>query len=340
MLLFLIILSLICLGGLHFSRFYNGYLDRTETSSIKGIFAIMILLSHIQGGGTFSANPDLGVKILLAFGQMIVVMYFFYSGYGIMTQYSNKGKEYFRSFPRRRILKTLLHFDAAVVLFILLQFIIGNRFSISDYLLSLIGWTSVGNSNWFVFDILVLYLLTWAAFQICSRFRFHDQSLCILITLMTIVLWAFLYSYKGNQEWWMNTVIAFPLGFWYAKSKTHIDSFLNNHSFIAFIPIIIWILWRFFVGIDIVGIAAVLFAFGVVGLTTKFSLDNKILRWLGTNCFEIYILQRLPMILLSTFFAGLNDYLFSIIVIVATLALVIAFKPLEKSIDRLLAVSK
>ena len=123
----------------------------------------------------------------------------------------------------------------------------------------------------------------------------------------------------------MNTIAAFPLGFWYSNVKTYADKVLKKHFLIAFLPAILWIFWRLLVGIDMLGIAAILFAIGVVGFTSKVSIDNKVLRWLGTNCFEIYILQRLPMIFLASF--GIQEYsfLFAFFVIIITLALADVF---------------
>lgn len=191
MFLFVGILFLLCLFGLRWSSFQEDYLTVPNTTSIKGIFAVLILLSHLRSYGVFASEIDLGSNVLKILGQMIVVMYFFYSGFGIAEQYRKKGEEYSQAFPRRRILKTLLHFDVAVLLYIIIQFVLGNHYRISEYLLSLIGWTSVGNSNWFVFDILVLYLLTWIAFRVCEWFKTDESVLCLSISFLSLCFWFF-----------------------------------------------------------------------------------------------------------------------------------------------------
>ena len=137
----------------------------------------------------------------------------------------------------------------------------------------------------------------------------------------------------------MNTIIAFPLGFWYSKEKVRVDSLFKAHFLLAFIPLFLWILWRYFIGIDIYGISAVLFAISVVGLTTKVSIDNKVLRWLGSNCFEIYILQRLPMILLASFGFQKYCFVFTILVMLLTLMSALFFHRFLYVLDRRLGIS-
>ena len=320
MTLIVILFFIVCLSEIRIADFHDDYLSIPKTTSIKGIFVVLILLSHVRGYGVFNMS-NLGDLFLTLLGQMIVVMYFFYSGYGINKQYKKKGNDYIRYFPVKRILKTLIHFDVAVLLFIFLQLVLGEYYHFYDYLLALIGWTSVGNSNWFVFDILVLYFFTWIIFRFCARFSHSNRIIIILITILTIVFWIFLYIYRGSQQWWMNTILAFPLGVWYSNEEVRINCLFKKYSFLAFIPISIWFLWRFFVGIDVFGISAILFALGVVGITTKFSVDNKALRWLGSNCFEIYIIQRLPMIFLYSFGLQKYDYLFTLAVIILSFTL-------------------
>ena len=332
------LLFLLCFYGINYSAFQDDYLSVPKTTSIKGLFAVLILLSHVRGYGVFTSGTDLGSTVLTILGQMIVVMYFFYSGYGISEQYRKKGDDYFRAFPKRRILKTLFHFDVAVLLFIILQSALGTYFPASEYLLSLIGWTSVGNSNWFVFDILVLYLLTWIAFRTCAYFKTSETVLCLSISCLTLCFWLLLHHYRVTQEWWMNTIAAFPLGFWYSNVKTYADKVLKKHFLIAFLPAILWISWRLLVGIDVLGIAAILFAIGVVGFTSKVSIDNKVLRWLGTNCFEIYILQRLPMILLASFGFQNNGVLFMILTMLFTFIIAEAFHRCLITVDKRLGL--
>ena len=53
------------------------------------------------------------------------------------------------------------------------------RDSLSRILLSLIGWKSIGNSNWYMFDILLLYVLTYVAFKVTKKQDVYKRQIRI-----------------------------------------------------------------------------------------------------------------------------------------------------------------
>lgn len=165
MIVLFVILAFICLWNIKFSKFHEDYISPASSNAIKGIFAIIILFSHMRGyvalGSTLIDTSF--TTILYHIGQLMVVMYFFYSGFGIAESIKRK-PEYFNSYPKNRLLRTLLHFDLAVLSYIVLMTAIGEKFSVASYILCWIGWESVGNSNWFIFDILSLYTIVYAAY--------------------------------------------------------------------------------------------------------------------------------------------------------------------------------
>lgn len=158
MILLFAILLFICAWGVRFSSFHEDYLDIDTTTSVKGIFAAIILFSHITGYIQLNDNWfDMSYRTILGYiGQLMVVMYFFYSGYGIFESFKSK-MNYEKSFTRKRLMKTLIHFDAAVLLFLILSIVSGEKYPTRYYFTCWIGWDSIGNSNWFIFVILALY---------------------------------------------------------------------------------------------------------------------------------------------------------------------------------------
>ena len=75
-----------------------------------------------------------------------------------------------------------------------------------------------------------------------------------------------------------------------------------------------------------------LFTLFTVLITMKFEFNNLILAWMGKHLFEIYILMRLPMILLQPYFKG-HNYRYLVISAIITGALVIVFTPFLKWLD-------
>ena len=171
MVLLFVILFLLCVYGLKCSSFHEDYISPKSSNAVKGIFAVIILYSHMRGyivlGESFW---DKSFEIILKhIGQLMVAMYLFYSGFGIMESVKRK-PGYIQHFPRKRILKTLIHFDIAVACYLLLNLLLGTAYPFSDYLLCWIGWESIGNSNWFICVILLLYCITYLALVVLRPF--------------------------------------------------------------------------------------------------------------------------------------------------------------------------
>ena len=146
-------------------RFYADYLSKDKTNSIKGLFILLIVLTHSlpyieRSGYQFVRMDDkIFLSSLYHIGQLVVVMFLFYSGYGVSESFKKKGMNYAKSMPRHRILSTLLNFDVAVIFFIILSLILGITLTVKQSLLALTAWESVGNSNWYIFIILLCYTI-------------------------------------------------------------------------------------------------------------------------------------------------------------------------------------
>lgn len=151
--------------------FNDRFLDKIQTDAIKGIFIYFVFIRHIlqyvdKAGYVVSSMGD---KILFcvngAVGQLIVVMFLFYSGYGIAESFKRKGGGYIKSFPRNRIFATHINFDIAILFFLLIDLYFEKEITVLQLAFSLIGWDSIGNSNWYIFDILICYIITYIVFE-------------------------------------------------------------------------------------------------------------------------------------------------------------------------------
>jgi len=78
----------------------------------------------------------------------------------------------------------------------------------------------------------------------------------------------------------------------------------------------------------------VAFALTVVLITMKVRLGNPVLRWAGDHLFEIYMLQRLPMIIWGLVPAvSSNVYLYFVMSAASTALLAWAFKKMLTALD-------
>ena len=147
--------------------YMTDYMSIEKTMAIKGIFIIIVFFSHFNSYVTFSSPAELQyAKIFKLIGQAMVTLFLFYSGFGVMESIKKKGTAYVNKIPVTRILGTYFRFDIAVLIFIVVRAVSGMTFPVSQYLLSFTGWDSVGNSNWYIFAVVIAYFITFVSFKV------------------------------------------------------------------------------------------------------------------------------------------------------------------------------
>lgn len=309
-----------------------------QTQAIKGIFVITVFLHHF---GTYVALDDgLINRPLLEFrrwiGQLMVAPFLFYSGYGIFESVKRKGNTYIKNFPKRRVLKTLFHFDLAILLFFIFNILMDKSVSLSDFLLSLIAWKGIGNSTWFIFAILCEYIFSFIGLTL---FKNNLKKVSIVITLLSFVYMILIFRYK--EFYWIDTILAFPLGAAFSLCKDKLR-YIACRYLVMLCGFNIFVF--FFARLEVLPsstinsqIALVAFCVMVVFFSFLFSIKSKLLSWFGGYVFEIYILQRLPMNFgKHMHWNEQNIYLYFLFCFVVTLFLAVGFKKMTKRIDAFL----
>lgn len=300
MIVFVILLMAVMIWQIDFSSFHHDYLRTEQSTAIKGVFAVIVFLSHTRGYAALGSGigDRLFEMFIYAVGQSMVAIFFFYSGYGVMESYKHK-QNYVNGFFKKRILKTLVHFDLAVLLYILLNIFSGRHRSLQIYMLSLIGWTSIGNSNWFICVLLMLYTLTLLVFGFTRLIRKENEmAISRLVVTLSIALWALL-AYIGMPGYWYNTLLCYGAGMTCSNYKMNIDSAMkNNRVYYSVMICIFCLLGLCYIlrGSSLVySIFTILVSLLIVTVTMKVRITNPFLQFLGRYSFSIFILQRLPM---------------------------------------------
>lgn len=272
----------------------DNYLERDQCDSIKGICILFVFASHFMQYVTQAGG--LAIPIARVFGQTMVAPFLFYSGYGVMEQIKRKGVVYVRSMPKRRILTTLINFDVAVLLFAVLNMVLGHHQTLSQVLLSLTCWDSIGNSNWYIFVIILCYAIACISY-LCAR-RFAAE---VALALCLVSMFALSFV---RPQWWYDTILCFPVGMIYSQRKDLVEQICQRlfpFVFPLFVAVGILLLYRCptirGLGLNVKAITLVL---AMVMFTMKVSVANTMLQWFGRHLFAIYIYQRIPMIIFST----------------------------------------
>lgn len=300
----IVLLSVIGIGLRHGVDVVQA-LSIQQCNAIKGISILLVFISHANqyishNGYDYSLLGDnLFIAVNEGIGQLCVVMFLFYSGYGTELSILNKGENYVKRIPKRRCISTLLNFDVAVIVFLVVNLLLGRTVEWSRFCLSLTAWESIGNSNWYIFDIILCYFISFVSTRISSRPQYQLLAMLAFTLLMIGVLYVF------KQSWWYDTLLVYPIGALVALKKEEL--FKLARKYYPAVLALTLVLFALFVKIDIAhvltyNVASVLFAILVVLITMRVRVQNNVLISLGKSLFPLYIYQRLPMMVITLYF--------------------------------------
>ncbi len=310
------------------------WLNRDTTTAINGFFILIVLVNHanqyISGTGfAYTSWMDASYRHVASYvGQLIVAMFLFNSGFGVMESIKHKKDEYVRNMPKRRILPVLANFDIAVLVFCVLNLLLGISMNVRQFLLSLVCWDDVGNSNWYIFAILYCYVAVYVAFRLAKS---CDRGL--MFALFGILAYALVMPFfKGG--YWYDTIFAFATGLIVSNYKECIHAFANKYYWTCFVVLAVC----FVIGKIVVGYlplrrldhncVAVVFCLLFSLICMKVDFGNRMTAWCGKNLFPLYIYQRIPMVALAatTSLAANVPIAFVILSGLLTLPIVVMYK--------------
>lgn len=312
--------------------YFNDYISLDKTTSIKGIFIMLVFFSHFNKYATYSGLLDTTYfKIVGLVGQIMVVPFLFYSGYGVMESIKKKGSSYVSGIPKNRILKVFLQFAISIVLFLGVKNMVGEKLSLSDVILSFLAW----ERDWFVLAIIFLYIFTYISFKVIKN---KSHLVNIFLVLLFTILYIIIISHFKSRYWY-DTVLCYPLGMIWSLYRDKIEKLTADRLYKWIISVIV--LGILATGLKVFGnnaIMPVLLGFIFTGIfivvfTMRVSLNNKVLNWLGKYLFEIYLLHSIPMIILSKLgLISINAPAGFVISLVVTIGLAYLFSKLYKKL--------
>lgn len=192
-------------------------LDIQSSKVLKGALSILIVLHHLQYGVEVPY-----FNMFKHVGAPAVSIFFFLSGYGLMSSYIQKGIIYLNGFWRKRIWHIVNPFLIVTFLYLLMNYFDQNSFN-SGMLTDLIseGITPLPYS-WFVFTIVVFYTFFYCVFR-SANLDINWKIICLLLlTVLYILTIKNILDY--DRAWWVS-VLGFPMGIiykFYQKALTGI----------------------------------------------------------------------------------------------------------------------
>lgn len=297
------------------------YISNTNTLALRGICALEIMIGHI-GLATNSIVLFPNRKA----GILFVGIFFALSGYGLAYSYKEK-RDYLKGFLWSKVKKILLP-----------AFLIWIGYTIVDILfykapmLNILNlWNFATETNWYVWEVLIFYLLFWGVYKL-----FDNKKADIIIGCVSVLFVLLCFIFNVDNPWYGST-ICFWGGIVFYRHEKKIREFLIDK----------W--WMFLLGLVICGILILVFFIdskGFVGLVCarniaaitfsllcflilyRYHMGNKVSNYMGKISYDIFLIHPFVIKLLANKFS--SDLLYAWLVIFITIAISILIYKTKK----------
>lgn len=296
-----IICIVFILISIHFCRpktFHEAYFSKEQSTCVRGLLSVMVIFHHISQGMDLTIHHYPFFKMS---GFLIVALFFFYSGYGLLFSLLHK-KDYMKTFIQKRIPSIYIPFVSINFIYIVCQmFLYGTKYSIISFIKGVLGIQLVSGIFWYMWVLLLFYLVFYILFS--------SFSLKKAIWYLTFFVGAFIVTLattKGIDNYWYISTPAFIAGIWFAHKEKEIVRFIQKNYVLTFVTLFIAVMIciMYILGIKIpfgntiiwylvnLGIT-VLLSFLLVTILLKCRLQSSLLSFLGNISLEIYLLHIL-----------------------------------------------
>ena len=310
-----IILILACFAILcnaEFSQHNKDYLSVEQTSNLKGIFIMVVLFHHLN---IFAGVGNI-YSIFANAGYIAVGGFLFVSGYGLLYQYMHKGKDYVRSFPKRRIFTIIIPAVVMGVIYFIMKHVM-DGYTVSNLIADFKRGSSVISNGWYVTAIIYFYITFYLA-SILSELM-GKRKMIMIFSLGSTILYIYLCTRFNYEEHWFGAAFAFYYGMLWSFFKNKIDKNITKS-----VPIIIICLVGFYYmtlnyKYGWTQFKCLIYMTCIILAGMKIKLKSPFLEWLGTHSYEIYLVHGIFFGLLRNGVIYINDsFCFMLTVILMT----------------------
>ena len=299
--LILCVLSFININIKGINSFFYNYIELENIRPVKGIFVWMIFFRH--GMDYYNRELKKGkISILIdqSFGQNIVSLFLFYSGYGINESFKKKGIIYIKTLPIKSII-FFIKYQIILLIYLFNNIMLGINISFKRYMKAAFFQKDIGNSYWFAFTIILLYIYSFLSFIFINKKYnlFGIIIISIICYFHTLILYHFFHK---NEIIFVETIICFVFGFYYSFFKQYSDLIIMKSDIIYYGIMIYSILayYKFYTikqkNVFNISMKNLGLNFVLVLITMKIQFKNEFLDLLSCHSYSIYLLQRLVMI--------------------------------------------
>lgn len=303
--------------------------NRENTLSLRGMLAISLTFCHLASVTFIHVFSEFS-----EWGVYIVSVFFFITGYGLIQSYKRKKEYYLKGFIMRRYSKIIPPYVVCVILYILSHYLLSKDYSLVRELSSS-GIDISGAllpTSWFVVVLIFFYPSFYWVMRIVKSAKRG---------IVFLIVWSILYYMLLNKlnfgEWWTVSIFAINIGMIYALYE---DKIMKKFSirFIVYetmglllllfiyvlIPLIYQCVYDSYIGgiYKVWGIS-ILPLFVVFPMYAAKFFDDKLMLFLGTISYEIYLCQGVFRDILYGVFVNQYIYIFVALILSVLTAYVV-----------------
>ena len=200
-------------AGFKKDNFHEDSSSLDSMKSLRGFAAIGVILHHISQEYSFQNANGQGkpgeLSIFVNAGFVLVAVFFFCSGYGLIKSLETK-TDYLKGFMKKRVLKTLvIPYYVSILIYGILRFASGERFAPLQWVTNLVGITMMNPYAWYPIIAAILYTAFYLFFK-----NIKNRKLCYVLTGLVILALGAGFCVNGHFPWF-----AGPKNWWLSQSR-------------------------------------------------------------------------------------------------------------------------
>lgn len=258
------------------------FMSKEYTTSLRGVCALAIMLCHIRITNFAPLN------VFNYLGNPIVGIFFFLSGYGMLTRIKQTGIDnYMNGFILKRCVPLFVEYIFVWIFYFVCMFLVSGNFNFLKEIIT--------PHSWFIIMIEVLYIVFYIGYKL---FKDNLKGLIIFVTIFELALIIALSAF-GVDECWYLSLLCFSGGMIYSVvnlNKKRTLPLIFGFGALAVVatgteyvlsdkPKII-VLWALIYNVSVLALAIVALS---VGRYVRFK--NPVFELCGKMSLEIYLLH-------------------------------------------------
>ena len=319
----------------------------SQCNNLKGVFAVFVMLHHIsQCLYAYETDKpfDLLFRFIYGHGNYATSVFFLISGYGLAVQFLTHGKEYIKSFPKKRLLSVLIPRLLAFFIYWCISWIY-TKVSFETAFLSLLGGRPIISNSWYVLSIIYFYIAFFITAVVVGN---NKKPLFIASVTSFWVIFCVYCLARGYNSWWITTAHCFVIGIILGMYREKIAETVCSY-YTATVAAVLAVLAVFeilnlfsvnsvYINSAVTVCRTALFSVLIVLLSLKFKIGNTAVRFIGGISYELYLIHGIVIGLLLNYkiLPRYGDVVFVVLALVLSLISAVLYNAADRLIFKVI----